>query len=103
MKEKMRTILHDIESSSVLHLDVQISSVKYVSDYTLYVRFVDGTEGNVALDDLVGKGVFARLTDPGLFSKVFATDHSIAWSDDLEIDSNRIYLELTGQAHASNQ
>ena len=99
----MKHIINEFENTSALHLDVQLLSVKYISEYTLHVCFSDGIEGNVALDDLVGVGVFDKLIDPSFFSTAYATDHAIAWSDELEIDANRIYLELTGQAHATDQ
>lgn len=102
-KRKMNRFIHEFESTSALHLDVQLLSVKYISEYTLHVCFADGIEGNVALDDLVGVGIFDRLKDSSFFSTAYATDHAIAWSDELEIDANKIYLELTGQAHATDQ
>jgi hypothetical protein len=92
----------DPGEASLLYLDMQLSAVKYISEYTLHVRFTDGTEGTVSLDELVGKGVFASLKDRTIFSKAYSTGHSIAWSDDMEIDSDRIYMELTDKAHATD-
>lgn len=91
---------------------MKIESVKHVGGYVLSVTFHDGVTGTIDLSDLVRVGVFKTLQDQGLFSKVFTTGYSLAWSEDLEIDANNIYMEITGKsmgeleaqntAHASN-
>ena len=99
----MNRLAIDSGGPSTVYLDVQIATITYLSDYTLYVRFTDGREGAVSLSDLVGKGVFAKLTDQTLFSKAYSTGHAIAWSDEMEIDANQIYLELSENPHATDQ
>lgn len=91
---------------------MKIESVKYVDGYTLHVKFTDGVEGHIELSDLVGKGIFKEIQNEALFAKLYTTGYSIAWSEELEIDSDAIYMEITGKsisdiapqnpAHASN-
>lgn len=91
---------------------MKIESVKYVSAYTLHVKFLDGIEGNIELSELVSKGIFKVLQNQELFEKAHNTGYSIAWSAELEIDSDTIYMEISGKsidellpqnpAHASN-
>jgi len=91
---------------------MKIESVTYVSGYTLHVKFLDGVEGDIELTELVSKGIFKVLQNQKLFEKVFNTGYSIAWSEELEIDSDTIYMELSGKSigdlipkktvHASN-
>lgn len=91
---------------------MNIQSVKYVDGYTLHVKFADGVEGDVELNDLVNKGIFKDLQNEELFAKAYTTGYSIAWSDELEIDSDAIYMDITGKSitelvvqnpeHASN-
>ena len=76
---------------------MKVRGVKYVSDYTIHVSFEDGLEGNIVLDELVDKGIFSILKNKALFSKVYTTGYSIAWSDDLEIDAANIYAEISGK------
>ncbi|MEY4660882.1 MAG: hypothetical protein RLZZ42_834 [Bacteroidota bacterium] len=76
---------------------MKVQEVKYVKDYTISVKFDDGTTGTVQLDDLVQKGIFQILQNKELFSKVYTTGYSIAWSDNLEIDIANIYSEITGK------
>lgn len=49
---------------------LHIKSVKYISDYTIWVAFDDGTEGQVDLDGHLNGSVFDPLKDKELFSKV---------------------------------
>ena len=76
---------------------MKVKEVNYVGDYTLHVVFEDGVEGDLKLDHLVEDGVFEVLKDKEAFSKAFTKGRSIAWSDELEIDADTIYLELTGK------
>ena len=76
---------------------MKISEVKYISGYDIRVTFDDGISGIVHLNDLVEKGIFKVLQDKDQFSKVYTTGSSIAWSDELEIDANKIYLDITGK------
>ena len=50
----MNRLAIDSGGPSTVYLDVQIATITYLSDYTLYVRFTDGREGAVSLSDLVG-------------------------------------------------
>jgi len=76
---------------------MKVFSVRYVSGYVIHVAFDDGTEGNIDLSELVKKGIFQTIQDKASFSKVYATDHSIAWSEDLEIDVYTIYHDISGK------
>ena len=76
---------------------MKVLEVKYVSDYTISIKFEDGVNGNIRLDDLVSKGIFKVLQDKNQFAKVYTNGYSIAWSNELEIDSLKIYSDLTGK------
>ena len=76
---------------------MKVKDVSYVGDYTLHVVFEDGVEGDLKLDHLVEEGVFAVLKDKEAFSKAFTKGRSIAWSEELEIDVDAVYMGLTGK------
>ncbi len=78
-------------------LSMKLKEVKYVSDYSIEVVFEDGVKGIVHLNDLVEKGIFKVLQDKERFAQVYATGNAIAWSDQLEIDAIKIYLDITGK------
>jgi len=91
---------------------MKVLEVKYLSDYTINIKFEDGVVGTIQLNDLVEKGIFKVLQDKSEFAKVYTNGNSIAWSNELEIDAIAIYSELTGKhfgeiltpklTHASN-
>jgi hypothetical protein len=81
----------------IVHLIMKVQEVKYLSDYTINIKFDDGIAGNVQLNDLVEKGIFKVLQDKNQFAKVYTNGNSIAWSNELEIDATTIYAELTGK------
>jgi hypothetical protein len=91
---------------------MKVQEVKYLSDYTISIKFDDGVFGTIQLNDLVEKGIFKALQDKNQFAKVYTNGYSIAWSNELEIDATAIYSELTGKhfgeilspklTHASN-
>ncbi len=76
---------------------MKVQEVKYVSDYTISIKFDDGVSGTIQLNDLVEKGIFKVLQDKAKFAKVYTNGYSVAWSDELEIDATAIYLVITGK------
>ncbi len=47
---------------------------------------------------VLSKGVFAAWNDPAFFQSVYASPHGgIAWSEDIELCADSIYLELRGK------
>ena len=67
--------------------------------YRVWIQFSDGVAGEVNLSDLAGRGVFqAWNNNPGCFEKVYLTPHrAIAWSDNIELCADALYLKLTGK------
>jgi hypothetical protein len=76
---------------------MKILDLKYISDYTISIKFEDGVNGIIRLDDLVSKGIFKVLQDKNQFAKVYTNGYSIAWSNELEIDALTVYSDLTGK------
>jgi hypothetical protein len=71
-----------------------------VSDpYILRIRFEDGIEGSVALNELVPfDGVFAPLQDPAEFRKarVHPELGVVCWPNGADLDSDVLYARVTG-------
>ena len=69
------------------------------SEYKLFLEFDDGVSGVVDLSNLVGKGVFGPLNDPAVFEIASVGKHGeVRWTDDLELCSDALYLQLTGKS-----
>ena len=81
-----------------MHPMMQATEVQALPGYTIRVRFEDGIEGEVDLSGYLGKGVFSAWEDREFFDSVHISAHgSIAWSDEIELCPDSIYLELTGK------
>ena len=66
--------------------------------YRIWLRYSDGVAGEVDLSDMAGLGVFDVWLNRLFFEKVHVSDHgSIAWSDDIELCADALYMELTGK------
>ena len=70
--------------------------VKAKQNYTIWVRYDDGSQGEVDLSHLVGKGVFSAWGKDVDFNDVYIDKESggIAWSEDLELCPDSIYYKI---------
>ena len=67
--------------------------------YRIWVRYSDGAAGEIDLSDLAGKGVFVAWNEPGYFERVYIADSgAIAWSDELDLCPQSLYMDLTGKS-----
>lgn len=74
------------------------AEVKALEDYRIWIRFADGAEGEVDLSDLAGRGVFSLWQDDAAFQRVHIGPHGeIAWSEEVDLCPDSIYLRLTGK------
>jgi len=72
--------------------------VKPLKNYRLYIKFSDGVEGEVDLSEFAGKGVFSLWNDYSKFEQVhIGSSGEIAWNENLDIDSDNIYMKITGK------
>ncbi len=77
----------------------QVIEVKAIPDFKIWLRYGDGTEGTVDLSDLVGRGVFASLSDHAKFASVHVTaSGAVGWNDQQELCPDSLYLKVTGQS-----
>jgi hypothetical protein len=77
---------------------LEVSEVRALPNYRIWVRYEDGVEGEVDLSHYAGKGVFEAWTDEAFFRSVHVAAHgSIAWDENIELCPETIYLELTGK------
>jgi hypothetical protein len=72
--------------------------IKPLKNYSLWIQYSDGTEGEVHLSHLVGKGVFKAWEEENLFDKVYIDSETkaIAWNETLELCPDSLYLKLKG-------
>jgi hypothetical protein len=73
--------------------------VRAENRYKIRVLFSDGISGEIDLSELAGKGIFNKWNTVSPFEQVYIdpVSHAIAWDDELEIDSDTLYLQLIGK------
>jgi hypothetical protein len=74
----------------------RIIEVEARPDFRVWIRFEDGTQGEVDLSDLVGNGVFEPLSDPEEFERVYIDEETgtLAWPGELDVAPDRLYRDL---------
>ena len=73
--------------------------VRPLSGYRIWLRYVDGVEGEVDLSHLAGRGVFKVWVDRKVFEDVHVDESgAIAWNGDIDLCPDALYLRLTGKA-----
>ena len=75
---------------------VRVIEAKHVKDYTIWLRFQDGTEGEVDLKDELYGEVFEPLKDIDYFKSFIVNPewHTIVWPNGADIDPDVLYLGL---------
>lgn len=76
----------------------KILETRPLDDYKIWLKFDDGTSGEVDLSHLAGKGVFSLWNNYENFKKIAVENgRSLTWSGDIDIDADSLYLKLTGK------
>ncbi|MCY4629774.1 MAG: DUF2442 domain-containing protein [bacterium] len=69
--------------------------------YRIWLRYSDGTAGELDLSYLAGRGVFKVWNETGRFETVhIGPAGSIAWDEDVELCPDALYMRLTGRSLA---
>lgn len=69
-----------------------VKSVRALDDYELEVLFENGERRRFDVKPYLGRGVFTRLKNRGLFSAVRAVAGSIEWPGGLDLSYDTLYL-----------
>ena len=76
----------------------KVAEAKPLPGYRLWLRFTDGTTGEVDLSDMAGQGVFSVWNAAGVFEAVqVGRRGDVNWGDDIELCSDALYLEVAGK------
>jgi len=82
---------------------LEVKEAKYVSGYTLWLSFNDGTEGNVDLEDSLWGPVFEPLRKISAFREVSVSPvlHTITWPNDADFAPEHLMDTLIEQRPAT--
>lgn len=75
-------------------MEWDITEVKVVGDYTLWVRFRDGLEGAVTFLPGFFRGVFSPLRDHAQFQQVRVVDGVVTWPGELDLAPDAMHHEI---------
>lgn len=79
-----------------------VVEVRALPKYRLYVRFVDGTEGEVDISQMLfgeKAGVFEHLRDEARFAEVYVGDGFVTWPGELDLAPDTMYDEIRAHGH----
>lgn len=67
--------------------------------YRIWIRYSDGVAGEIDLSHLAGCGVFSAWNERACFESVRVSENGgIAWSEDLELCPDALYMQLTSKS-----
>ena len=71
----------------------RVAEARYVQDYTIHLRFTDGTEGDVDLRDELYGEVFEPLKDQAFFQQFFVHPefHTLCWPNGADFAPEFLY------------
>jgi len=73
-------------------MDYTVTEAKYVRDYVIWLRFQDGSEGEVDLASEPWGPVFEPLKDPEYFRRITLAEYgTIAWPNGADIAPEFLY------------
>ena len=74
----------------------RVAEARFVQDYTIHLRFTDGTEGDVDLREELYGEVFEPLKDPALFQQFYVHPefHTLTWPNGADIAPEFLYEKV---------
>ena len=83
-------------------MDYHVVEARYVKDHVVWLRFQDGTTGEVDLAPELEGPIFEPLRDPELFKqfRVDAEFHTLTWPNGADIAAERLHSVAAEQADA---
>lgn len=100
MRDPTDTKAHS--TAGITNVPWVVTDVTVLPGFRLFVRFVDGTEGEVDLSARVRRpdaGVFTELADPAAFSKAFVLDGFVAWPGGQDLAPDAMHDEIARNGH----
>ena len=78
---------------------IRVTDAKLVRDFVLWIRFNDGSEGEVDLSDELDGPVFEPLRDPEAFAgfRVDPDVHTVVWPNGADFAPEFLYARVAGQ------
>ncbi|HET7737445.1 MAG TPA: DUF2442 domain-containing protein [Tepidiformaceae bacterium] len=76
-----------------------VTDARHVKDFTIWVRFADGTEGDVDLADELWGPVFEPLKNPEFFRQFEVAEYgTLAWPNGADLAPEFLYARARATA-----
>ena len=77
---------------------MKLKEIRPKQNFHLFLRYDDGTSGEVDLSAYAGRGVFAKWLEPGVFEQVWLADAGHPqWPGGVDLCPDALYMQLTGK------
>ncbi len=75
---------------------IRVTDARLLHDFTVWVRFNDGTEGEIDLSDELEGPVFEPLQDPETFAQVHVDPdiHTLVWPNGADFAPDFLYQNV---------
>jgi hypothetical protein len=70
---------------------IKVKSVRANDDYSLFLRFSDGTEKTFDAKSIMDNGVFKQLHDLSVFKQAYVDFGTVVWNESLDICPDYFY------------
>ena len=79
-------------------MDYDVIEARYVSGYVIWLKFRDGTQGEIDLAAELSGPVFEPLRDPALFRQVSLDAFGApCWPNGADLAPDALYRQIRGQ------
>ncbi len=82
---------------------IWVTDARTLPDYRLWVRFSDGSEGEIDLKDFVlsdARPIVAALRDPVAFSAIRVEMDTVVWANGFDLAPEFLYAQVNARAPA---
>lgn len=77
---------------------MQIVELKILDNYRLWLKFNDGSEGEIDLSDYLNKGVFTKWKDVNFFKSVeIGESGELNWNNEIDLCPDSLYMKISGK------
>ena len=71
-----------------------VVEVRAEPEWTLAIRFADGSAGRIRFAPGFFTGVFEPLLEPALFSQVYIDQGNVAWPGEIDLAPDALYEQI---------
>ncbi len=82
---------------------IWVTEAKHLGGYRLWMRFSDGTEGEIDLTELVAndsRPIVAALRDPALFARLKVDMDTVVWENGFDLAPEYLHAKAKAAAAA---